>query len=110
MNNITYQTKKVRIEKILREEKDPVTGNITFVTYYQGYSRISIPCTFGLLKKWVRAAGLQTTETAATSTAASTLFKSKYNIPVVEKANVPQHLLMAAAKSVREGREIPVTR
>lgn len=101
MNNIAYQTKKIRIEKILREEQDPETRENVLVTYYQGYARVSIPYTFGLLKKWVVAGHAALSETKAASMAAVYLFNDTVKIPNRKPVAIPRHVLLAAANNIK---------
>ena len=109
MNNIIYQTKKIRVEKIYREEEDDKTRETKFVAYYQWYYKIPIPFTFGLFNKWVRASVPTLTEEAAMSSAAVVLFKRKYNLPVPTRPVSPRRMLLAAAKSIRENREVSIS-
>lgn len=91
MSNITYQTKNIKIEKVLEvikmvdgvvfTDRNPIqrSGEVVYATKYRAFAKLPIPYTFGLLKRWVSAPRSEETETLAMSTAATMIFKDKYD-------------------------------
>jgi hypothetical protein len=78
--NITYQTDKIKIEKLYRETGAIVNGKKEFAFFWHGYSRIPVPYTFGLFKRWIPTEQYEQSEALAAATSAKKLFTTKYNV------------------------------
>lgn len=89
MNTITYKTETVKIEKVIAI--DPTIGQsadnpLTYktITKYRGYTKVPVPYTFGLIRKWIRCERLDSTEELAVASAAAEKFR--YFYPIKNKA------------------------